>query len=195
MPGDLRDMIAASYGADAADAWGKFTVGEADKLVLREAAMKVLHMFPGRMPGQCVLMSALYSVALAKLGSQPGYVVAGPLYIGDKRVFGEDGEFDGKAAFSQTNLDWNGHAWIVYGDWLADVSVCRTADGGSPRILAKYIAKELGKGKGLLACKMSSMPPDGIRYVPLYVLTQEQVEVLAHSALEILDKLNATDAR
>jgi hypothetical protein len=195
MPGDLRELITASSGADAAEAWSKFKVGEADKLVLHEAAMKVLQVFPGRPPGQCALMSALYSVALAKLGPQPGYVVAGSLYIGDKRIFGEDGKFDGKRAFSETNLDWNGHAWIVYGDWLADVSVCRTADAGSPRILSEYIANGLGKGKGLLACRMAAMDPSGIRYVPQYVLTQDQVGAVGRGALAMIDQINGTASR
>jgi hypothetical protein len=170
MPGSLRELITASFDAAAADAWSKFTVGEAEKLVLHEAALKVLKAFPGRMPRQCALMSALYSLALEKLDSRRGYVVAGSLYIDDKRVFGEDKEFDGKELFSKSNLDWDGHAWVVYGDWLADESVCRTADAGSPRILSKYIAKELGKG--LLACRMAAMNPFGIRYVPQYVLTR-----------------------
>jgi len=112
--------------------------------------MKVLGLFPGRMAGQCALMSAAYSIALEKLGTQPGYVVAGSLYIGDKRIFGDDKEFDGKVLFSKSNPDWNGHAWIVYGDYLADVSVFRTADAGSPRLLSKHVAKEYGRGRGIL---------------------------------------------
>ncbi|WP_156918354.1 hypothetical protein [Bradyrhizobium sp. Cp5.3] len=190
MPGNLRELITASFDAAAANAWSKFTVGEADKRVLNEAALKVLKIFPGRMPGQCALMSALYSLALEKLGSQRSYVVAGSLYIGDKRVFGEDNEFDGKELFSNSNVDWDGHAWVVYGDWLADVSVCRTADAGTPRILSKYIAKELGKGKGLLASRMAAIDPSGIRYVPQYVLTQDQVDAVGRGALAIIDKLN-----
>lgn len=192
MPGDLRELITASFDATAADTWSKFTVGAADKLVLHEAALKVLKVFPGRIPGQCALMSALYSLALAKLGSQRGYVVAGSLYIGDKRVFGEDKEFDGRELFSKSDLDWDGHAWVVYGDWLADVSVCRTADAGSPRILSKYIANELGKGKGLLACRMAAMAPTGIRYVPQYVLTQDEVDAVGRGALSMIDKINGT---
>ncbi|MEH2500482.1 hypothetical protein V1294_006961 [Bradyrhizobium sp. AZCC 1678] len=195
MPGDLRDLITASFDVAAADAWSKFEVGEADKLVLHEAAMKVLKVFPGRMPGLCALMSGLYSLALEKLGSQRVYVVAGSLYIGDKRIFGEDGEFDGKRAFSESNIDWNGHAWTVYGDWLADVSVCRTADAGSPRLLSKYIAKEIGKGKGLLACRMASMDPAGIRYTPQYVLTRDQVDAVGRGALAMIDKLNGTGSQ
>jgi hypothetical protein len=66
MPGDLRELITASFDAASADAWSKFTVGEADKLVLHEAALKVLKVFPGQMPGQCALMSALYSLALGR---------------------------------------------------------------------------------------------------------------------------------
>ena len=190
MAGNLRELITASFGTVAADAWSKFTVGNAEKLMLHEAALEVLRAFPGRMPGQCALMSALYSLALEKLDSQRGYVVAGSLYIGDKRVFGQDNELVGKELFSESNLDWDGHAWVVYGDWLADVSVCRTADAGSPQILSKYIAKELGKGKGLLACRMAAMDPSGIRYVPQYVLTQDQVDAVGRGALAVIDKLN-----
>jgi hypothetical protein len=188
--GDLRELITTSFGAAAADTWSKFTVGEPDKLVLHEAALKVLNVFPGRMPGQCALTSALYSLALEKLGSQRGYVAAGSLYIGDKRVLGEDKEFDGKQLFSESNFDWNGHAWVVYGNWLADASVCRTADAGSPRILSKYIAKELGKGKGLLACRMAAMNQSGIRYVPQYVLTQDQVDAVGRGSLAMIEILS-----
>ncbi|MDA9545125.1 hypothetical protein ACM43_11825 [Bradyrhizobium sp. CCBAU 45321] len=148
---DLRRLITASFDAAAVDAWSKFAVGDADRHVLHEAALKVLNVFPARMPGQCALMSALYSFALEKLGSERGFVVAGSLYIGDKRVFGEDEAFDGKEVFSASNLDWGGHAWLVYGDWLADVSVCRTADAGTPRILSNYIAREMASGKRAFA--------------------------------------------
>jgi hypothetical protein len=125
MPVDLRDLITASFDTAAAEAWSKFAPDE--------AAMKVLGLFPGRMAGQCALMSAAYSIALEKLGTRPGYVAAGSLYIGDKRIYGEDKEFDGNVLFSKSNPDWNGHAWIVSRDYLADVSVFRTADAGSPR--------------------------------------------------------------
>jgi hypothetical protein len=57
-------------------------------------------------------------------------------------------------------------------------------------LLSKYIAREIGKGKGLLACRMAAMDPRGIRYVPQYVLTQEQVEAVARGAMVTIDKLN-----
>jgi hypothetical protein len=46
MPVDLGDLITASFDAAAAEAWSKFALDEADKLALREAAMKVLGLFP-----------------------------------------------------------------------------------------------------------------------------------------------------
>jgi hypothetical protein len=144
---------------------GALTLGEAEMLVLHEAAMKVLGLFPGRIAGQCALMSAAYSIALETLGTQPGYVVAGSFYIGDKRIFGEEKEFDGKAVFSESNPDWNGHVWIVYGDYLADVSVFRTADAASPRLLSRHIAKQYGRGRGFCAWPMASMDPNDLRYV------------------------------
>jgi hypothetical protein len=83
MPVDLRDLITASFDAAAAEAWSKFTLDEADKLALREAAMKVPGLFPGRIAGQCASMSAAYSIALE------AHV---------RRIQ----EFDGKALFSKS---------------------------------------------------------------------------------------------
>ena len=36
MARDLRELIATSFGIEAAEAWSKFTLGEADKLVLHD---------------------------------------------------------------------------------------------------------------------------------------------------------------
>jgi len=41
-----------------------------------------------------------------RLGGQLAYIVAGSLYIHDHRIFGEDGEFDGKRVFSESNMGW-----------------------------------------------------------------------------------------
>ncbi|WOH59931.1 hypothetical protein [Bradyrhizobium sp. BWC-3-1] len=195
MPEDLRTLITASFDADVAESWSKFTVSEAEKLVLRDAALKVLGLFPGRMAGQCALMSAAYSSVLERLGAQPGYVVAGSLYLGDKRIFGENKKFDGRELFSKSNLDWNGHTWIVHGDYLADVSVFRTADAGTQRLLSKYIEKEYGRGRGFCAWPIAGMDPNGLRYVPQYVLTQDQVDALMRGALAMIEQFNVQQGK
>ena len=76
---------------------------------------------------------------------------------------------------------------------LQTCSVCQTADAGSPRLLSRYIAKEIGKGKGLLGVPMASFFDRlEIRYVPQYVLTQDQVSAVGRGALAMIDKLNGT---
>jgi hypothetical protein len=187
MSGDLRELIAVSHGAEAADVWRKFKVGEADKIVLEEAGKRVLCLFSGQQAGQCALMSAACVCAIEHLGTQPAYMVAGSLYTGDKRIFGEDGEFDGKRFFSESNMGWNGHAWIAYGDWIADVSILRTARGGTLRRLASYVAKAFKPTTGLFCCNMETMGGCKFRYVPQYVLPREQVEGLQRGALAMLD--------
>ena len=116
-------------------------------------------------------MSAAYIWAIEQLGTQPAYLVAGSLYIGDKRIFGEDGEFDGKRSFSESNLDWNGHAWVAYGDRIADVSILRTARGGTLHRLASYVAKAFKPTTGLFCCNMETMGGFKFRYVSQYVLS------------------------
>ncbi len=179
----LRELITESFGLEAAEQWSRFTVGEGDKRKLVDSARKVLEIFPGREPGACCLMSAIYLLALEKMEGPPAYVVAGSLYVGDTCVFGEDGELDGKTRFSQSNLSWDGHAWIVCGDCLSDVSLFRTADGAkSPPALKVHVERKFGRGRGLYACKIERAIEDGLRYEPRYVLTQDQVDVLGRGA-------------
>src|SRR5262249_6205703 len=133
------------------------------------------------------LMSAAYIWALEKLGSHPAYLVAGDLYIGDKRIFGEDGVFDGKKFFSESNMDWNGHAWVVYGDWIAEVSILRTSRGGKLHSVQSYVAKTFTPTTGLFCCQMDTMGGSKFRYMPEYVLPLEQVEGLQRGALAMTE--------
>jgi hypothetical protein len=179
----LRELIEESFGEAAGEQWSDLTVGEDDKWKLAEAGRQVLQLFPGRIPYACCLMSAVYSVMLEHVGTKPAYVVAGSLYAGDTRIFGEEGEFDGKACFCETNMSWDGHAWIVYGDWLADVSLFRTADSDqSPPALKDHVKRQFGHGKGLYVCRLGSEAENGFRYEPRYVLTLDQVNGLAQGA-------------
>ncbi|MDR3484295.1 MAG: hypothetical protein P4M05_05215 [Bradyrhizobium sp.] len=59
-----------SVDAAAADAWSKFTVGEAEKLVLHEAALKVLKVFPDRMPSQCEIRAVCSGAVLKQIGDR-----------------------------------------------------------------------------------------------------------------------------
>jgi hypothetical protein len=125
---DLKRLIAASHGPEAAEAWANFTPSKAQLDAVMGAGRWLLDHFP-TVPGACVMMSTLLASHLEKLGLPPGYVVAGSLYvvgsrfIGDTRVFGEAARLDGKARFSASNPSWDGHAWVVLGDRLLDPSI------------------------------------------------------------------------
>jgi hypothetical protein len=98
-------------------------------------------------------------------------------------IYGAEGEFDGKKLFAQSNLDWDGHAWVVCGDWLGDVSILRTARSGRshPKLKA-HLEEKFGSRTGLFAGKIATIAEDGLRYEPRYVLTLDQVNALTRGA-------------
>ena len=129
----------------------------------------------------------MYALYLEKLNAPMGYVVVGSLYVGDARIFGEDGDVDGRDRFSRSDPSWDGHAWLVSGDWLADVSIFRTAYSRvSPPALAAHVVREFGTGRGLMLRKCKTVSESGLRYVPQYVLTREQVDALGRGARAIV---------
>jgi hypothetical protein len=182
---DVKELIVDSFGSDAAEAWAGFSPTEGDLLTLKEIGRELLTMFP-TMPAACAMMSAVYALRLEKVEAAPAYVVAGSLFVGETRVFGENGEINGRTRFSQSNLSWDGHAWIVSGDRLADVSIFRTAYSKfAPPALAAHVEREFGMGKGLFICKTEDAVKSGFRYQPQYVLTQDQVDALGRGAARI----------
>ena len=184
---DIKELITHSFGADAAEAWSSFSPSAQQVQLLADAGRKVLEIYPSR-PGACALMSALYALHLEKLEGPPAYVVAGSLFIGTTRIFGEDSELDGAARFSQSDLSWDGHAWIVSGNRLADVSIFRTAYSPfSPPALATHVLQEFGKNRGLMICKIEDAIKSGLRYEPRYVLTRAQVDGLGAGAIATID--------
>src|SRR6516162_4443208 len=102
---DLKQLIAASYGPEAAEAWSNFAPSNAQRDAAMNAGRDLLKHFP-TVPGACLMMSTLLACQLEKLGLPPGYVAAGSLYIvgsrfvGDTRVFGEPARLKGKVRFS-----------------------------------------------------------------------------------------------
>lgn len=185
MANTLYSLIAASFGPGAADEWRRCKPAKDDCDKLAGAGAEVLKAFPGRSAGACALMSAVFSVVLENKVAQRGYVVAGSLYVGGTRVFGEDSALDGKARFSQSELSWDGHAWLVFGNLLADVSLFRTADSGKgPPALSAHIHRVFGRGKGLMICRTDDT--GDLRYVPEYVLTQDQVDALYRGARKLI---------
>jgi len=187
----LKELIADSFGPDAAEAWASFSPTEEQVRALMDVGKEVLVHYP-KSAGACALMSAVCTWRMEKLGLPPAYVVAGLLYVGQTRVFGDGSSIDGRNRFSKSDLSWDGHAWIVWGDRLMDISIFRTAySPGSPPALAAHVAEEFGPRKGLLICKIESTIDRGLRYAPQYVLTQDQVDAIARGAIAKITGTNS----
>ena len=182
---DIGPLVAASFSPEEASTYAAYVPSEADRTALATAGRELFQHFPPT-PGACMVMSALYSVLLEKSVSQKAYVTIGSLYVGDVRVFGEDGEIDGKR-FSQSSPSWDGHAWVMLGDLIADASLFRTARSGKGHpVLGPHVQKEFGPTAALMICKAADTELSGLRYEARYVLTQQQVDSLARGAMKLI---------
>ncbi|WP_420965306.1 hypothetical protein [Bradyrhizobium sp. B120] len=185
---DIKPLIAASFSPEEAGAYAAYSLSDADRTALAATGTDLLKHFPP-IPAACLAMSSLHSVLLEKHVKQKAYVVVGSLFADSVRVFGEDGELDGKR-FSQSDPSWDGHGWIVLGDQLADASLFRTARSGKGHpALAALVKREVSPQAGMMICKASDTEKSGLRYEARYVLTQNQVDGLARGAGRLMGAL------
>jgi hypothetical protein len=180
----IGKLIGQSYSADVAKAFAAFAPGKAELDLLGQTGFEVLKNFPYT-PGACAMMSAMYTARMEQYTKAPVYMVAGNLFIHGTRVFGYDGDFS--KAFESSNRDWDGHCWLVFGRYIADVSLFRTAySKGCKPYLAQYVAQTFGKGRGLMMLDMTDPNgPPGLRYDPQHVLSYGQVSALVGGCQEL----------
>lgn len=175
----IANLVAKSYDASVAAAYRAFTPTEKDRQSLAETGRDVLANVP-HVPGACAIMSALYLARWEMSSTAPAFVVAGELHVNTTRVFGGHGfGKDSKPAFSSSNLSWDGHCWLQFGEYVADVSVFHTASHkGSPPALTEFMKASFGSTTGLLLGHIDHLAQGGLRYDPLYVLTRGEVDGL-----------------
>ena len=179
---NFAKLIASCRSRKEAQAYKAFVPTKDDVGRLGEIGREVLQHLPPE-AGACALMSAVYAARLQSVGLAPAYVAAGSLLVQGQRVFGDGRPFDGAKAFSESNSDWDGHAWVMFGPYVADVSIFRTAySSQAPRLLAAHVRQEFGNGRGLLVVRWSDAPKSGLHYLSQYVLTESQVSGLVRGA-------------
>ncbi|WP_326522932.1 hypothetical protein [Sphingomonas sp.] len=144
----------------------------------------VLLAFPSA-PGACVMMSALYVGRLHSLGYRSASLVGGMLAIDGAAVFGHSRVTDD---FSRTNLDWGGHAWITFGEYLADVSLVTTAySSKAPRRLADRVRNLRKPNQRLyIATPEAASTHDGLTFTPQIQFTDDELTALYRGALTFL---------
>jgi hypothetical protein len=179
----VQALIESAYGPDESTAYLAFRPDEADRAAITNVGRDLLAVFPP-LPGACALMSSIYACGVRKCMNAPCYVVAGSLYVGDVRVYGDDAPIDGAARFNQDAVSWDGHCWLMVGNLIVDASLFRTAYSGKGHpVLATHVRRRFGEGRGLFIGSGSDALYHGLRYAPEYVLNEGQIEGLARGAL------------
>jgi len=182
---EMSELIGRWRSRDEAEAYSSFSPSDAEFEAVKSVVKDVLIIVPPA-AGACTYMSALLAVGLERFVAGPIYVVAGSLMAGTQRVFDSETTKDWSTVFSASNPSWDGHCWVVLGEWIIDVSVCRTAySPKSPPALAQVVRSAFGTGRGAIIHKLEAAAEDGLRYEPRYILTANEVDVLAASAWKL----------
>lgn len=134
---------------------------------LISAGHEVLQVFPPK-AGACVMMSALYVGRLHDLGHRSARLIGGMLAIGDTIVFGRSGV---TKSFNRSNLDWDGHAWVTFGEYIADASLVTTAyHKDAPPLVARHIRGLMRANQRLyIATPEAARREDALNYTQLHV--------------------------
>ncbi len=157
-------------------------LSDSDFDTLISVGRDVLLIYPDK-PGACFMMSALYAGHLATLVSAPVKLIAGDLSIKGNYVFG--GPRSAMPTFEADDHDWDGHAWITFGEYIADVSIFRTGfSPKSPPLLARHLAKSgFNRRSGLYIATSEEAAKDGFDYHARKVCGEEVITTLYRSAM------------
>jgi hypothetical protein len=185
----LSQLITESYDAKEAERALAFRPHEQSLRTLSGAGYELLRNFPYK-PGACAMMTALLVQCIRDTTSYPIHAVAGGLLIDDQQVFGADPKANKmKGAFDATNMDWDGHCWVIFGSYIADASLCRTAHSPqSPRLLKERILTAFRTEAGMIAAPAEKFSAIGIRFDAKHVLTKREIEGLVNGAAYLIQQ-------
>jgi hypothetical protein len=179
---ELSELVKQSYSEKEASTYVEYRLTQEDYGVIVESAKHVLLNFP-LIPNCCAPMSAIWTAMIRDHTDIPVHMVAGNLDMMGKRIFGDNKNMsDMNQAFSESNLDWDGHCWVVFGDYIGDISIFRTAySEQSPEWLGKMVRTRFGEGRGMLLATPSQILEHGLIYTPSYVLKDLEITGLVKS--------------
>lgn len=178
----LRDIIIRDRGQEA---YADYVSYQANDLkLIAETATRTLASIP-RAAGHCVMIIAGFVAAL-RASDVPAVVILGDLLIDGKHVFRCYDNLPRPTHDEIIDTTWDGHAWVMIGESICDLSIFRTAyELAQPNRLSDYILKYFGAGKGAFMCYPNQLPP-GMEFVPKFALTDDQIygllEGLSHQA-------------
>ena len=137
-------------------------------------------------PGACVMMSSLYASRLRAMGHADTQLVGGTLSIADRLVFGRR---EARHSFAQTDLDWDGHAWVCLGGLIADASLLRTGRSPSaPSSLRALVGARFGPNQGLYIATAEEALEDGLLNGPQHTFSDGELDACTRGATTFLEQ-------
>ena len=185
MKKELSKLIKQSYSEEEASKYIEFNLTENDSALINSFAKGIFENSPN-LHNCCVPMSALWTAIIRDNTNIPVHMIAGSLDMMGRRLFGSNVITEYKKAFSESNLNWDGHCWVVFGDYIGDISLLRTAySENTPKWLEEMICQKFGKRKGALLAKPSELLKCDLVYTPHYVVKDSEITDLVNSIPEI----------
>lgn len=132
-----------------------------------------------------MMMSALYVGRLRHLGHADAQLNSGMLTIDGSPVFG--GPRPDKAPI-KTDLEWDSHAWLTLGDFIADASLLRTGRSAkAPQRLRRFVETHFGPRQGLYIATLEASRADGLGYETQCRYTDDEIDAIYSGALTFLE--------
>ncbi|MGJ7546938.1 hypothetical protein [Pseudomonas alloputida] len=177
----LQDIITRDRGHDA---YLEFATNKiADASLITQAAKQTLEAIPPAF-GSCVMVSTGFVAILKSVGIE-AVVILGDLKIDGHFIFECRGNIPGATYEGEVvNATWDGHAWVMLGNLVCDLSIFRTAYALPDfSLLKNFMRHHFGEGKGALLCPPGAIPL-GMEFVPKHALNDDQI----HGILEGLSR-------
>jgi hypothetical protein len=178
----MENLISNSYSQEEARKFLQYTLSDADKKAISQAGIDILKNIP-KLPYACAHMSALWGTRIRDTTLIPTHVVAGNLFINNRKIFFSDTSSEEvRQVFEKSNYSWDGHVWVSFAGIIGDISIFRTAySQPKDHWLHQLIINEFGMGRGLLLGTKSNMT-----YEAKYVLTDKHINSLIKGMQELL---------
>jgi hypothetical protein len=181
---DLPRLIEASYDVAEKTRFFSFETTYSHLEQAAEVGAAVLGRSPIT-PGACTYLTATWVAVLRDRLNFPAYCVAGDLCVRGRMAFGST-DPDVAQRFGESCDAWDGHCWLVLGQYIGDISVFRTAYAqphGSN--LRQAVLDEFGPGRGLFLLRYSDTLAAGFEYRPKYVIREKEITALINGARTI----------
>jgi hypothetical protein len=176
-------LVEATYGKAERARFLGFDPADDVLAQVAEAGRVVLARSPP-ISGACTYMTAAWVSVLRGAYGLPAYFAVGDLRVRGRWAFRVRDARTLAGQLDESSDRWDGHCWLLLGNHVGDMSVCRTAyaqpEGSN---LRAAVLDEFGPGRGLFLSRRGRLSDRGFEYTPMYVASDEQIDALVNGAV------------